>query len=45
MFLGEQLREKYLVREQLLDDQAPDLPVRVQAYASNQDRTLMSAQR
>ena len=42
--LGKRLREKYIRSEQLLEEQSPDLPSRIHAYTSNQDRTLMSAQ-
>lgn len=43
--LGQRLRTKYILQEQLLEELAPDLSLRVRAYTSNQDRTLMSAQR
>ena len=43
--LGKQLREKYLFKEMLLDEQCPDLTYRVKTYTSHQDRALMSAQR
>ena len=43
--LGRKLREEYLISEQLLDEQCPDLSLRVQTYTSHQDRALMSAQR
>ena len=42
--LGKRLREKYIRSEQLLEELSPDLPSRIHAYTSNQDRTLMSAQ-
>lgn len=42
--LGQRLRTKYITHEHLLEEQSPDMPSRVTAYASNQDRSLMSAQ-
>jgi hypothetical protein len=43
--LGQRLHNKYITHEQLLDEHSPDLALRVRAYTTNQDRTLMSAQR
>jgi hypothetical protein len=42
--LGERLRRVYLDGGLLLEAHAPDLAARVAAFASNQDRTLLSAQ-
>lgn len=42
--LGQRMHRKYIRNEKLLDEQSPDISLRVRAYTTNQDRTLMSAQ-
>eukprot|EP00040_Diaphanoeca_grandis_P033602 m.206114 g.206114 ORF g.206114 m.206114 type:complete len:1264 (-) comp32940_c0_seq3:95-3886(-) len=44
VLLGKRLRNKYIETEGLMEEHTPELPSRVHAYTSNQNRTLMSAQ-